>query len=288
MSYKNEELTPERVLVHPLWLGSLALLAANDQWFKGAGLFHHLVTGKLSDVAGMLVAPALLAVLVRARSRRAFAACHVATGAGFAAIKLSTQAADVLVEMMSWLGQHWKIWTDPTDLLVLPMLFVSWRVLVPAAERRIGVVSRVRQLGQLAAATGGLLACLGTSSVPPEAPPQPLPPEPAVAVAPNTVSLASLQGARWTTQSDGFRLSYRFEGDRYTTTGNPPWEESGRVELIASNAQELRVRFVDRTFDGKSDEPVERVLVIAADGQSFHMDGRDYRKESHEAVIAAE
>ena len=287
MSYKTEELTPERVLVHPLWLGSLALLAANDQWFKGAGLFHHLVTGKLSDVAGMVVAPALLAVLVRARSRRAFAACHVAIGAGFAAIKLSTHAADVLVEMMGWLGQHWKIWTDPTDLLVLPMLFVSWWFLLPAAEQRVGLVSRARQLGQLAAATGGLLACLGTSSVPPEAPAQPAPP-PAVAAAPNTMTLASLQGARWTTESDGFRLSYRFEGDRYTTTGNPPWEESGRLELISSDAQQMRVRFVDRVFDGKADESVERVLVMSADGQSFQMDGRSYRKESHEAVIAAE
>ncbi|HZO16146.1 MAG TPA: hypothetical protein VFB62_22885 [Polyangiaceae bacterium] len=286
MSYKNEELTPERVLVHPLWLGSLALLAANDQWFKGAGLFHHLVTGKLSDVAGMVVAPALLAVLVRARSRRAFAACHVATGACFAAIKLSTQAAGVLVQTMSWLGQHWKIWTDPTDLLVLPMLFVSFRILLPAAEQRVGLISRARQLGQLVAATGGLLACLGTSSVPPEAPPQP--PPPAVAAAPNTLSLTSLQGARWTTESDGFRLSYRFEGDSYTTTGNPPWEESGRVELISSDAQQMRVRFVDRVFDGKADESVERVLEMSADGQSFQMDGRAYRKESHEAVIAAE
>jgi len=33
---------------------------------------------------------------------------------------------------------------------------------------------------------------------------------------------------------------------------------------------------------------VERVLEMSADGQSFQMDGRAYRKESHEAVIAAE
>jgi len=49
-------------LSHPVSLAGLALLLLNDHVFKQ--LWHGLVTGKLSDIAGRMMFPPLLAVLV--------------------------------------------------------------------------------------------------------------------------------------------------------------------------------------------------------------------------------
>jgi len=57
---------PPRALSHPLWWAALALLVANDHVLKGAGLLPESLTGKLSDFAGMIVAPPLLGALIGA------------------------------------------------------------------------------------------------------------------------------------------------------------------------------------------------------------------------------
>ena len=49
-----------RALAHPLAVGSLVLLALNDHVLKQA--WPGWVTGKLSDLAGLVVAPLVLAV----------------------------------------------------------------------------------------------------------------------------------------------------------------------------------------------------------------------------------
>ena len=83
----------ERALLHPLWIAALVVLVLNDHLFKGSGLLPAAVTGKLSDFAGMVVAPVLLAALLRLTGRRAVAAAHVAVGAVFGAINLWPVAA---------------------------------------------------------------------------------------------------------------------------------------------------------------------------------------------------
>ena len=90
---KSESLRAERALLHPLLLVSAVLLFLNDHVLKGSGLLPGVITGKLSDVVGMLVAPMVLAVLVRASTPRAIAACHAAVGVVFAAIKVSAAAS---------------------------------------------------------------------------------------------------------------------------------------------------------------------------------------------------
>ena len=60
-------LEPWRALRHPLWWMALVLLLANDHVPTGAGLLPAALTGKLSDVAGLVVAPALLATILGAR-----------------------------------------------------------------------------------------------------------------------------------------------------------------------------------------------------------------------------
>lgn len=124
-------LAPARALLTPAWIAALALLIANDHLFKGSGLLPGAVTGKLSDFAGLLMAPALLAAVVGVRSRRALAACHVAVGLVFAGIQLSLGFADQWSALMGATGHPWVITRDPSDLIALPMLLVSWALFVP-------------------------------------------------------------------------------------------------------------------------------------------------------------
>src|SRR5262249_52139727 len=95
--------------VHPVALAAVALLAIND-WMLKPRLGHgalgpatSIVTGKLSDVAGLVFAPVVLSAAIglvlhaAARlgaridpslSRRRLIGCIAATGAAFAAVKL--------------------------------------------------------------------------------------------------------------------------------------------------------------------------------------------------------
>src|SRR5262245_30744126 len=127
----SSAIRPAPALLSPLWLGALALLLANDRWLKYADLAPGWLTGKLSDLAGMIVAPVLLAVLLGVRRRGALLACHVAVGLVFSLIKLSPWCADAWSWSMGLFGYPWTIVLDPTDLLALPTLLISWRALLP-------------------------------------------------------------------------------------------------------------------------------------------------------------
>lgn len=65
----SKTLTVRSPLAHPWWWAALVLLVLNDHFFKGSGLLPTGVTGKLSDFAGLVVAPPLLCALVSARTR---------------------------------------------------------------------------------------------------------------------------------------------------------------------------------------------------------------------------
>ena len=118
----GSSMKPRHALTHPLWLGALALLVLNDHALKGAGLLPGWLTGKLSDVAGMLVAPLLLAVIAQVSSRHGWALAHVAVGVVFAAIKLSDTAAQAFETLTALTPFPWVIVVDPSDLLALPAL----------------------------------------------------------------------------------------------------------------------------------------------------------------------
>ena len=89
-------------LLHRAALSALALLIVNDQVLKAA--WPGLVTGKLSDVAGLVLAPLVLqagweAILAFARrpwgpSRRALVVAVAAVGIGFSLAKTLEPAAD--------------------------------------------------------------------------------------------------------------------------------------------------------------------------------------------------
>jgi hypothetical protein len=157
-------LRPEQALLEASWIAALALLAFNDHWLKHAGLLPNWLTGKLSDYAGLYVAPALLATLVRARTRGALLACHAAVFAVFAAINLDATWAQWWARSMSRFGFDWRIVTDAEDLIAAPALIASWRWLTPAMSRPArDAGTRVRRVLQRGSFAFGLLCCMATS-----------------------------------------------------------------------------------------------------------------------------
>ncbi len=125
--------------MHPLALLAALVLVVNDWVLKPR--WHGGVVGKLSDIAGLAFAPValtaaiglLLALAARlgarvdpSLTRRRLLACIAATGAGFAAVKLSPAAADILVRVLSMFGRRAEIYLDRTDLFTLPALAVAY------------------------------------------------------------------------------------------------------------------------------------------------------------------
>lgn len=138
-----------RLLLHPLPLAAVFLLLCNDHalkaWWPG------VVTGKLSDIAGMVYFPLFLFALaaplappsVKAE-QRVLTACTGATGLVFALIKALPAATEAYRRGLGFL--QWPWWaalaarnhqevpgiipvhavTDPTDLIALPFLLVPF------------------------------------------------------------------------------------------------------------------------------------------------------------------
>ncbi len=157
----STRLHPHRALVHPLWVGALVVLALNDHWWKYDDLLPAAVTGKLSDFAGLLVAPVLLAAIVGVRRRAGLFAAHVAVGVVFTLIQVSRSFADAWSALMDLVAMPWVITSDPTDLVALPMLALGMHV-YPRAMQRAASAS-LRRTGELAGAAVGLVCCVATS-----------------------------------------------------------------------------------------------------------------------------
>ncbi|MEU8014460.1 hypothetical protein AB0B74_00685 [Micromonospora parva] len=116
-------------LCHPATLFALALLLVNDHVLKAA--FSGPVTGKLSDVAGLVLAPPLVAVLLtllvpRLPARAAALVGLIAVGAGFAVVKSSGYAAELASSAWTVLAGPSLVRADWTDLFTLPALGLAW------------------------------------------------------------------------------------------------------------------------------------------------------------------
>ena len=145
---ERAELLATRALVRPCVLLAIALLVVNDHVLKSAA--PGVVTGKLSDFAGLAFFPLLLAAAAEMlgvrRGMRTIVIATIATGVVFASIKLSVSAGDVYrvgLAALQWPVRalaagiegaplpglrHVSLVRDPTDLVALVALVVPWIV----------------------------------------------------------------------------------------------------------------------------------------------------------------
>jgi len=147
----------------PRFIGALAVLVVNDAILKDR--FGNWLTGKLSDVAGLVVLPVLVAtvlILVGASRRSAWRLAATVVGAWFAAMKVWRPAAEATEWLFSVLTQApSQIVVDPTDLVGLVGLAVAARVI---SDPRPVVLSRQMRLALLMIAA---FASLATSEADP-------------------------------------------------------------------------------------------------------------------------
>ncbi len=142
---------PGDLLLSPWALVSVAIILINDHALKGA--FGNMVTGKLSDVAGVFLFPLLLLsvfeVLRRNLVGRAAIAWSIAvTGIGFAAVKVVPPIGDAYEWVIGFLRLTARgfrgdllpilVYRDPSDLWVLPVLFASYLVITHTRTRAPG------------------------------------------------------------------------------------------------------------------------------------------------------
>jgi hypothetical protein len=154
------------------FVGALALLVVNDWVLKGAGVLPGWVTGKLSDLAGMVVAPVVLATLlalVRVPPAAGRLVAAGAVGLVFAALKLDATFAATYDSAWNALTHALRLplesqtAVDATDLVALTLLpagaTLAGRLAPDPAARRSGALAL------------GLLACAATSPAPLRYPP---------------------------------------------------------------------------------------------------------------------
>ena len=166
---------PGDALLQPLALGAIAVLLLNDHVLKAVA--PGLVTGKLSDVAGLVFFPLLLVAIAelalaaagrwRGPDVRLVTVAVAATGIAFAAVKL-LPGAETLYEQVLGVAQ-WPVrllaglipgggasgpvpvdlTRDPTDLLALAALCIPMEIGARRAGRREAAGERVAPLASL-------------------------------------------------------------------------------------------------------------------------------------------
>jgi hypothetical protein len=157
---RNEELTGEvasrrlgDLLLLPASYGGLALLIVNDHYLKSH--LHNAVSGKLSDVAGLMFFPLLVAAAIETAKCTLRIRLWGITGKGLCSIIVAVGVFFLLMKtwqpaghLYAWLdavlqwpvlalkaaitdGNPWawpktRIVMDPTDLFALPVLLIPW------------------------------------------------------------------------------------------------------------------------------------------------------------------
>lgn len=153
---------PLAPLQDPLWVTSLLVLLLNDVLLKSvAGDVPLLqpLTGKLSDVAGLVMAPTLAWVVVLGAfgSRRLSWLAFACVPLVFAAINLDPACARWWEAAWASIGVTQRVWTDPTDLLTLPSLLLAYRLC--RSPNPVTTTTQAR-LGALV----GAFACVASSN----------------------------------------------------------------------------------------------------------------------------
>ena len=122
-------------IFHPVAVAAVLVLALNDHVLKHS--FPGFVTGKLSDVAGMIFFPLLvhaivMAILPRLASERVLLASCIVTAIVFSLVKTLPAANEAYriawgAMQMPFRGRFVRVVLvrDPTDLLAVPFILVA-------------------------------------------------------------------------------------------------------------------------------------------------------------------
>ena len=143
--------TKHPIIAHPICIAAIITLAVNDHYLKAA--HPSWFTGKLSDVAGLVFFPALLAVLGKS-TPRAVAIAAIATGIVFALVKTWVPATDAFRWTLGFLQSPLHPYpvdavTDPTDLVALPALATSfWLARLSSGQPSIAWRARWRDFAR--------------------------------------------------------------------------------------------------------------------------------------------
>lgn len=141
-------------LLHPIPLAAIGVLLLNDHYLKSA--WPHPITGKLSDVAGLVFFPLLLVAIIevtqaatrryRGPSHRLLLTAILTTGLVFTLVQLFPSATEAYRVALAALqrpalaldlllsGATPEAWPrvaatpDPTDLLALPALAAAYLI----------------------------------------------------------------------------------------------------------------------------------------------------------------
>lgn len=133
MLYPHAVKTALRCLMHPASLGAVLLLLLNDHVLKSA--VPSVLTGKLSDFAGLFFFPFLLALPIailaalfrRVHVRAVGCIAFVLTALWFAFAKATVTGNHIMVEIVSAImGGETVIVRDPGDLIALLSLLPAW------------------------------------------------------------------------------------------------------------------------------------------------------------------
>lgn len=155
----------------PLTLAALVVLVVNDRVLKPAiGGDAGWLTGKLSDVAGVLAAPLVATAVVDVGGwalarlglgldwtlrRWKLAVAIALCAAGVGAVKLSADGAAAMERALGAIGVDARVVADPTDLLALPALAIAWwqgtRAIARGAHGRLAWAAARRRRGGAAA-----------------------------------------------------------------------------------------------------------------------------------------
>ena len=134
-------------------------------WNDHLGKQHHpgVITGKVSDVAGLVVFPFLFAVLLVPLARpvglvRIGRVAIAVTAVGFTAVQLVPAAAAGAAWILTAVAGRSMMVADATDLLALPVLVVPWRMWHRGCRRERGEQDRWTGQRTIAAAMLPLLA----------------------------------------------------------------------------------------------------------------------------------
>ncbi|MEV6973179.1 hypothetical protein [Kitasatospora sp. NPDC093806] len=220
---------------HPGTLGAVAVLLFNDHVAKRA--WPGPVTGKLSDLAWMLVSPVVLALLLtpllRLRGDRPAIAGLAATAMMFAVAKSGPWGGELASTIWSLSGVTSRIRGDRSDLVALPALGISWWLWTRsrAAERR------PRRWTAAVAVPLAVAAMVATSTSGPQ--------QPVLWRAGNQPVLDTADGHRWTTRDGG--TTWAPLGDRQDLPGESEGRGRPQDGRCAADEPQRCFRLLDAT-----------------------------------------